>query len=158
MLSKRLRAHFRKRCTRMSFYNAIFEAPKTGVKCFLWKINEFGEVVIEYLNPQAAGIVDSGRDMCVVGKAGEYEFSEMLNIALKKAGSGHLRVVEVPELWTYGVCSIEELLKKLNTKGSNHAKVLWRALQEELQYPGIVWDEQSKAYVLETKKQTGEAT
>lgn len=142
----------------MSFYDSIFEAPKTGVTCFLWKINEFGEVVIEYLNPQAAGIVDSGRDMCVVGKAGEYDFAGMLNRALKKAGRGHLRVVGVPRLWDYGVSDITELLKRLNAKGSNRANVLWRALPEVLQYPGIVWREESKSYVLETKKQTGEAT
>ena len=142
----------------MSFYETIFEAPKTGVNCFLWKINEFGEVVIEYLNPNTAGIVDSVRDMCIVGKAGEYGFAGMLNGALKKAGSGHLRVTSVPRLWDYGVSDITELLKRLNAKGSNQAKVLWRALPMELHYPGIVWCEQSKAYVLETAKEPGGAT
>jgi len=137
----------------MSYYKGLFKPPKQGANCFLWKINHFGEVVVEVLPDDAHGVVSSTRGMCVLGSVSSWEFLNSLNGMLAEAGEPG-RYVRPFELYAFGVHSTEELLDRLNAKGSNKAKTLWQAIPCELRYPGIEWDsDANRWYATEQQKE-----
>lgn len=130
----------------MSVY-MLFTAPKEGVASYLWKINKWGEIVVEALEANASGIVSSGREMAVMGNTREsYSLVANLNLALSKIHNGQLTVTSRVHLYHYGVSDIDELVVRLNAKGSNQAKILMRSLPPELRCNGVSWNSQTNKY------------
>lgn len=137
----------------MSFYEKMFVTPEGAVKCYLWKINNNGEIVVENI-PEDAPIVSSSRGMAVMGKLVDgYDFMENMNECLSAVKGCSLRMAQIPHISVYGVKNPSELVERLNSKGTNKAKTVWRAMPSELQDKiGISWDGKKGVYFLTKPK------
>ena len=126
----------------MSYFESMFrKAPVGRVLTFLWKISHHGECLVE--NP------DTG-EFANMGTLNKGCWRWEMNCALRAADSPY-RVVGKLRLHTFNVESIEELVDRLNAKGSNKAKTLFHAVPSEIRPIGseqIVYSSEQRKYVI----------
>ncbi len=133
----------------MSYYPNMFKPPESGTDSYLLKINNLGDVVIEALAKDAP-VVASSRGMTILGNVGDprilFDNLELMLTHLKDSEGNSPSVIYPHELWVFGVNSVEQLVGRLNAKGSSKAKQIWRATPIRLLPNGVRWDMEAEVY------------